>query len=330
MMNNLIFILIIFFSLGAGLYVIMLTYQLFKKYRLSYLSTYLYFQIFFYVFGVYGTLGQLMAIKILEQRNSSFQTIETIGHFFSLFGLPFFILAWYMFIRLCREIIDQKLSRTFNLSYFFVLIFIFLVYGLVIVIFNLSSFSDKQYTLFSSITTFLTVALEALVLVAGLSQLFIYSKNIRDQKKQKSTQIFAWLNLFIYFIIIVFFLLAHQKRSLASVYLLLFFSGNIVPLLYWRTYLKRDFIPPTLQKTGPQAMKQFLSEHCITKREEEVIQQVCEGKSNKEISKVLFISLQTVKDHIYRIYQKTNVKNRVQLINLIQSYKNEEGRIDDE
>jgi len=44
---------------------------------------------------------------------------------------------------------------------------------------------------------------------------------------------------------------------------------------------------------------------------------------NKEISDTLFISLQTVKDHIYRIFQKTDVKNRVQLINLIQSYKSE-------
>ena len=71
--------------------------------------------------------------------------------------------------------------------------------------------------------------------------------------------------------------------------------------------------------------KQFLSEYNISKREEEVIRQLCEGKANREISQALFISLQTVKDHIYRIYQKTDVKNRVQLINLIQSYKEEEA-----
>ncbi len=57
----------------------------------------------------------------------------------------------------------------------------------------------------------------------------------------------------------------------------------------------------------------------------ESIYQLCAGKTNKEISRALFISLQTVKDHIYRIYLKTNVKNRVQLINLIQVYGSDDG-----
>jgi DNA-binding CsgD family transcriptional regulator len=66
-------------------------------------------------------------------------------------------------------------------------------------------------------------------------------------------------------------------------------------------------------------MRRCLEEFKISKRDEEVIQQLCAGRTDKEISAALFISLQTVKDHIYRIYQKTDVKNRVQLINLIQS-----------
>ncbi len=54
----------------------------------------------------------------------------------------------------------------------------------------------------------------------------------------------------------------------------------------------------------------------ISKREREVIDLICEGKTNKEIEDRLFISIQTVKDHIYRIYQKTGVRNRVELSNL--------------
>jgi DNA-binding CsgD family transcriptional regulator len=77
------------------------------------------------------------------------------------------------------------------------------------------------------------------------------------------------------------------------------------------------------KKEDAQALREFFDEFKISKREEEVIKQLGEGKTNKEISKALFISLQTVKDHIYRIYQKTDVKNRVQLVNLIQSYKDE-------
>ncbi|MCK4679003.1 MAG: LuxR family transcriptional regulator, partial [Bacteroidales bacterium] len=38
-----------------------------------------------------------------------------------------------------------------------------------------------------------------------------------------------------------------------------------------------------------------------------------------EIADALFISLQTVKDHNYNIYLKTGVRNRVELVNMINS-----------
>jgi len=55
----------------------------------------------------------------------------------------------------------------------------------------------------------------------------------------------------------------------------------------------------------------------ITKREMEVIELISRGKTNKEIADILFISVDTVKDHNYKIFQKTGVKNRIQLVNLI-------------
>jgi DNA-binding CsgD family transcriptional regulator len=55
----------------------------------------------------------------------------------------------------------------------------------------------------------------------------------------------------------------------------------------------------------------------ITKREMEVIDLICLGKTNKEIADELFISVETVKDHNYKIFQKTGVKNRTQLVKLV-------------
>jgi DNA-binding CsgD family transcriptional regulator len=322
-MNDILFIAIIFLSICAGLYAILVTYQLNKKYRLSYLSTFLYFQIFFNVFGLYGILGQVIAKRVLLQQESSLKTIETIGHFFSFLGMPFLILAFYMFIRLCWEVIEKKLSRTFNLSYFFSLLFIFIAYGVVIVLLNLLNFRDEQYAFFSSAIIFLYIFVEVLVLFIALPQLLINANKIKDEDKQKAVQIFAYLYLFVFCASLIVLLLAARNWTLSAVYLLVFLSGNIPPVLYWRTYLSKHFVAPVLQTTGTLAMKQFLAEYKISKREEEVIQLLCDGKTNKEISETLFISLQTVKDHIYRIFQKTDVKNRVQLINLIQSYKSE-------
>jgi DNA-binding CsgD family transcriptional regulator len=67
----------------------------------------------------------------------------------------------------------------------------------------------------------------------------------------------------------------------------------------------------------------FANKYKITKRETEVIELICKGKTNKEIADQLFISIETVKDHNYKIFQKTGVKNRTQLVNLINNFKKE-------
>ncbi|MCP4219644.1 MAG: response regulator transcription factor, partial [bacterium] len=55
----------------------------------------------------------------------------------------------------------------------------------------------------------------------------------------------------------------------------------------------------------------------ITKREREIIRLVVKGKTNKDIENELYISIKTVKCHLYNIYKKLGVRNRIQLANLI-------------
>jgi DNA-binding CsgD family transcriptional regulator/streptogramin lyase len=55
----------------------------------------------------------------------------------------------------------------------------------------------------------------------------------------------------------------------------------------------------------------------ITAREQEIIRLILQGASNKDIEKKLFISNSTVRNHIYNIYQKLEVQNRLELIHMI-------------
>jgi len=70
---------------------------------------------------------------------------------------------------------------------------------------------------------------------------------------------------------------------------------------------------PGLNTTRPQ----FTSE--LTPREHQLTSLVAQGLANKEIAGRLNLSLQTVKNHVHSILQKTQSKNRAKLMELVES-----------
>ena len=70
-----------------------------------------------------------------------------------------------------------------------------------------------------------------------------------------------------------------------------------------------------------QLPDEIVKEYGISPREREIITMLVQGYSNSVIGEKLFISSITVKNHIYHIYQKTGVTNKIQLMNLINSPK---------
>jgi len=52
----------------------------------------------------------------------------------------------------------------------------------------------------------------------------------------------------------------------------------------------------------------------LTQREKEILRSLIQGQSNKEISESFYVSVETVKSHIKSIYQKLQVRNRVEAV----------------
>ncbi len=72
----------------------------------------------------------------------------------------------------------------------------------------------------------------------------------------------------------------------------------------------------------PECQVLDIQESQLTKRQIEIICLVSQGLSNKEIAKKLHISESTVKKHLYSIFKKLKVKNRIQAIQWIKTKKN--------
>lgn len=64
-------------------------------------------------------------------------------------------------------------------------------------------------------------------------------------------------------------------------------------------------------------LDQIALEYGLTVKEKEVSQYIIQGKTNAQISEALVISESTVKKHLYNIYAKTMVKNRLQFMALL-------------
>ena len=68
----------------------------------------------------------------------------------------------------------------------------------------------------------------------------------------------------------------------------------------------RTLLDPPAAKRGPSRLASL----GLTRREQEVLYWLSEGKSNSEIAGVLGISSGTVKRHLENLYQKLGVENR--------------------
>ncbi|MBI9051439.1 MAG: helix-turn-helix transcriptional regulator [Anaerolineaceae bacterium] len=98
-----------------------------------------------------------------------------------------------------------------------------------------------------------------------------------------------------------------------SLFLLLFyFAWNIVNA----SYLVKQF-RLAIEPQGFEYSVQRMHELLLSKREQEIVELIAGGASNKEIGQKLVISTMTVKNHVYNIYKKTGASSRVELLNIL-------------
>ena len=103
-------------------------------------------------------------------------------------------------------------------------------------------------------------------------------------------------------------------REYGMTHVVYYLGANILFLVYASKFLFRtDASVPTLLPD------RFIDQYGISPRECEIISMILRGYSNRKIGETLFISAMTVKNHIYHIYRKTGVENKVQLLNIINS-----------
>jgi len=282
---------------------IMTAYRVKAREKNGYASSLFYYEFFLAAFGFYSIWTHLGIGYLLDDVLVPKNTLLNILAIFPLLGVPLMIVAWHLFFRFCVELAGKKLPVIVSVSYFSVFALVLFLLG--------NYFRDQVVNEKTANLLLISKGLgiwNFVVLVGGLS-FFVFQKKKTDIEIQKFTlaglflipAVLSLLALFMvsshWFFVILFVLFYFSQLAMAPAY------------LYFKRSAPREEIPTDFDG--------FCRSFDISKRESEIIREICVGKSNQEIADSLFITVQTVKDHAHRIYTKTDVKNRVQLTNLV-------------
>jgi len=300
---------IVAFMISAGMTVIgiMVSYQNYQLYKKPELSTLLYQQIFLFSFYIYGIWGNTILRLIIGDLNLSAALTAKLAVFIPIIGIPFMVVSWFMLLKFAFNLNGYKFSKAFIYTYF---------PTLVVLVFVLALLIHKEIILIpADPDLFVVRILLVLNLLVHVFFTLPFLKPKRNSPLLKETGFDKkWALLFLvcvlgYSAIMSFFNIYGYISTCISI-ILLFAAGVFIPV-------KIKLHSLTQETVKDMDFDAFCKTYEISKREAEIVLEICSGKSNKAIADKLFITLQTVKDHNHRIYTKTGVKSRVQLTNLV-------------
>jgi DNA-binding CsgD family transcriptional regulator len=299
------------FIISSGLAVIgiLISYQLYQSQQKQLFQILLYQQIFLFSFFIYGIWGNLAIRETISDFNLSIELSNKLAVFIPVLGIPFLMVSWFMLLKFGNNLNGFTISKSFTYSYFPVFIIALFVPALLL---------QKGYIKIPGNPDLFIIRIIVLLnLAIHLFFIFPFLKPkgnaLLKEFGFRRTSIFSYFTgVILYSILLSIFNFYGFVSTCFSIILL--FAVNI----FFPVFIKLNIqARQTTNGLDNMNFESFCSYYEISRREAEIILEICSGKTNKAISEKLFITLQTVKDHTHRIYTKTGVKSRVQLSNLV-------------
>lgn len=280
-----------------------------------------YYIIFLFTFGILIFIRTIRLITLLTLPSFTSNNIFNMLYFFiltlamalMLYFIPAFL---YRFLKI-------KWSIKTNLFYLILSVFYFVLS----IIGILTSFNIY---ILSSMIFYISIFY---LLVVG----FLNYKNIEDKTIKFIVKVLGIITILIY-PVLIYQLIIYRKDFMninsIDVTLMLFYTWwNLVMLGYLLWYFismiksNNNRISDSLCEKNDESDNNIkledkieVNDFNLTKREKQILSYLLSGKTNKEISLIFDISLNTVNNHVANIYYKSGVKNRVELVNKFSKY----------
>ena len=313
-------IVLLILNIGTGAALVTAAYRLYRRCRFPYLFSYLVFLMTWCVFGILGLVYSVMVPQVVPP--GIFSSITLLNYFLII---PLVFIMLYFFTDFVVRLIEKSLSRVFKWG-FSVLFFIFLALLVLRVSHILSQPGPHSLSSISPPIPLLRIV--KWIFIYG--SLFYLSRNLKHLDSPVKRKYFTGVAITF---AVGFTLSEICMMGLLPVYDLfldtlitnvVFYGTPLIVFFILERFLNRYYTSRPLEQPVKTDLDSFFEKYGISKREGEIIELIIKGHSNREIEDKLFISLETVKKHIYNIYKKTRVKNRLQLNYLIRNYNQQD------
>lgn len=313
-MLSLAFILVFVFCAAIAVASLLVGHQFITTYNTEFHRNYFYYLVTFFSFAFYGIWAPIITRALLSSTENADNVIGAVANFLPVLGIPFLVISWIMLVKMAFSLIEvPSKNRVFRIH----LVFLVLVMAAILGGYFFADFKDwffgEQFA-YVEMGIFMGLELGYMLLFTGI--VWYYSKKQKRASK-KIIRPFVQLMLLALLLRITVLPLAFSSPWILAVLILLYFLSNFIPLFYLKLNSYRIFAPLYAEHPN-EAKKEFIyRRYQISKREKEVVEQICLGKTNQQIADELFISLQTVKDHTHRIYTKIGINSRMKLVQMV-------------
>ena len=313
-------VLIVTFVLCLGLTAatVLVSRQLLSTYASEFLRHHFYYLAAVHAFAFYGLWGQVLTRGVLAAVDTDAAVVNVVAVFVPVLGVPFLFVSWAMLVNMAGSMFGRTIEPKWHSAH--VVVFGLLLLGAWTAIARMQAEPASPLDVLGVIEAAAMIGIELLYFSAFLI-LVLRFRVVAEGDKRRVLLVFSGLLCGAFVARSLLAALVLVDIRLGAIGLLAFHGSNLPALLYLRANADRVFPPVKAEHATKQGVEHVLDHYGVTKRERQIVQKICLGKTNKQIAEELFISLQTVKDHTHRIYSKMGVNSRVQLEQMMNTAK---------
>ncbi|MEN6311082.1 MAG: helix-turn-helix transcriptional regulator [Acidobacteriota bacterium] len=293
-------------ALLLGIAAVIIAYRLQKTYRYPFLSDYLMFLLLsaFWGFCLWTVPGILDSVRSVYGGRPVFSELPTVAKWF---GFPFHLLQLYFLVLALAGLLRLPVGRTFKRVYLAgSMVILIVLFGALLDM--LRGGSKDVFIFLHAVTTNAYLIFQALAFLGtGL-----LASRIAEPGRRRATARFSWLYLAGF--VLYYVMTARVMPSIAASPW--FFSAYHWPPLLALIIALRKGMLESLPAFPDEPDGVFAARFEWTERELDILRGVLAGRTNRQMAHDFFLSHQTVKNYVSRIYKKIGVNNRLELMNI--------------